>query len=167
MKWYSRFESKSEGSWSTFYFRKSVRSTYRLDKSEIDQKYNTLKSLNFKNVHIPNFSYEIKDYEIIYNIEYVKGKQLNPLSYMIHANTIYDSLINNENEWGFHDLKCENFITEIDTDKLYFVDFESFEWMTHSQKIEYYNKSIEHVLDNLNRMKKNIYKFGKHSSWPN
>lgn len=167
MKWYSRIDSEntSEGSWSTFYFEKTVKTVYKLDKSEIDKKYDTLKSLNFKNVHIPNFSYEVKDHEITYWVEYIKGKQLNPSSYMTRVDDIYNGLIDNGNKWGFHDLKCENFIAEIDTDKLYLVDFESFEWMTYDTKVKHYNKNIEHVLHNLNEMRKNIDMLSKHSFW--
>lgn len=166
MKWYSRdYKNIPEGSWSTFYFEKNVKSVYKLDKSEIDKKYDTLRNLNFKNVHIPSFSYKVKDHEITYCVEFIKGTQLNPLTYMTCVNDIYEGLVNNENEWGFEDLKCENFIAETITDKLYFIDFECFQWMTYDTKIKHYNKSVEHVRLNLNEMKKNIDMLNRHHFW--
>ena len=156
MKWYTRFEDIDHGDRSSFRFQKTVRYPFILEEpiaiAKENKKYSILKSFQFNRVHIPDFSYEITGHDIIYDVEFIKGTQLNPISFMHHAEIIYEDLVDNDKAWGFHDLQCENFVVEDNTAKLYLVDFESFQEMTFQEKIKEYNKNINRNLsrrDNL------------------
>lgn len=166
MKWYGRFdEVVNNGDQSSFTMIKTVRFPVKLNKDLIHKKYHLLQNLNFNRVHIPHFSYVIKDYEIIYYVEYIKGTQLNPLSYMLREKSIYEDLVDNDKEWGFHDLHPEDFIVEDNTNKLYLVDFESFEEMTFEEKVNDYNKNIKNILLNLDKIKRDLDTIHMNNFW--
>jgi len=166
MKWYSRFdEVVNNGDQSSFTLIKTVRFPVKLNKDLIDKKYGTLQGFGFDKVHIPNFSYEVTKHEIVYHIEFIKGTQLNPISFMNHKKIIYENLVDNDKEWGFHDLHPEDFIVEDNTNKLYLVDFESFEKMTFEEKVNDYNKNIKNILLNLDKIKKDLDTIHMNDFW--
>lgn len=156
MKWYSRFDEIDNGDRSSFTLIKTVRFPIKLDKNLVDEKHNTLQSFDFDKVHIPHFSYEVTKNEIVYHIEFIKGTQLNPISFMNHKKIIYENLVDNDKEWGFHDLLFENFIVEDNTEKLYLVDFESFEKMTLEEKKKNYLIAEKRALKDLNMLRKDL-----------
>ena len=149
MKWYSRFASIDYGDRSSFSFVKTIKFADKLLKRHVDEKYKTLQNLNFNRVHIPEFSYEVTEHELIHHVEFIKGKQLNPISFMHYERLIYEDLVNNKKEWGFHDLNPEDFISEDNTEKLYLVDFESFEKMTLKEKKIYHQKTVQRIVSRL------------------
>jgi len=156
MKWYSRFDEVDNGDRSSFTLIKTVRFPIKLNKDLIDEKYSTLQGFDFDKVHIPHFSYEVTKHEIVYHIEFIKGTQLNPISFMNHKKIIYENLVDNDKEWGFHDLLLENFIVEDNTEKLYLIDFESFEKMTSKEKRKNYFIAENRALKDLNRLRKDL-----------
>tara|TARA_B100000003_G_scaffold207801_1_gene226290 strand:- start:1097 stop:1636 length:540 start_codon:yes stop_codon:yes gene_type:complete len=155
MKWYTRFEDIDHGDRSSFRFQKTVRYPFILEEpitiAKENKKYSILKSFQFNRVHIPDFSYEITGHDIIYNVEFIKGTHLNPISFMHHAKIIYEDLVDNDKEWGFHDLNPEDFIFEGNTNKLYLVDFESFEKMTLKEKEIDHQKTVRRVVSRLHK----------------
>lgn len=130
MKWYQRSSCKI-----SFQFIKTIEYPDYLDDFAEEEKLNLLRSMDFGRIHIPNFTYRI-DYNVIkFNVDYIKGCQLCRHDYDSHwSQVIYEDLVDNDNPYGFHDIGPEQFICEIDTEKLYLVDFESFQLMTQEEK---------------------------------
>ena len=146
------------GSWtaSTFDFVKTVEFSDRLLKKHVDEKYKVLQNLSFNRVHIPKFSYEVTEHEIIHHIEFIKGTQMNPISFMCCNKLIYEDLVNNGKEWGFHSIHPEDFIFEDITNKLYLVDFESFCKMSLKEKVIDYQNTIKGITEELKQLKEDI-----------
>lgn len=147
MKWYQRTDCKV-----SFQFIKTIEYPEYLDDFAEEEKLNLLRSMDFGRIHIPNFTYRI-DYNVIkFNIDFIKGCQLcrrevcrckhcrhDYASYW--SQVIYEDLVDNDNPYGFHDIGPEQFICEIDTEKLYLVDFESFQPMTLEEKKQAWRNS--------------------------
>lgn len=130
MKWYQRSSCKV-----SFQFIKTIEYPDYLDDFAEEEKLNLIRSMDFGRIHIPNFTYRI-DYNVIkFNVDYIKGCQLCRHDYDSHwSQVIYEDLVDNDNPYGFHDIGPEQFICEMDTEKLYLVDFESFQLMTQEEK---------------------------------
>ena len=137
MKWYEKPECKI-----SFQFIKTIEYPEYLDDFAEEEKLNLLRSMDFGRIYIPNFTYRI-DYNIIkFNVDYIKGCQLCHHDYDSHwSQVIYEDLIDNDNPYGFHDLAPQQFICEDNTEKLYLVDFESFQPMTLEQKKQAWRNS--------------------------
>jgi len=137
MKWYQRSSCKI-----SFQFIKTIEYPEYLDDFAEEEKLNLLRSMDFGRIHIPNFTYTI-DYNVIkFNVDYIKGCQLCRHDYDSHwSQVIYEDLVDNDNLYGFHDIGPEQFICETDTEKLYLVDFESFQPMTLEEKKQAWRNS--------------------------
>lgn len=83
MKMYARFKDVDKGDRSFFTFSKTVVFPGPIHQRKTDEKYEALKNESFEYIHIPNFTYSIDDNKITYDIEFIKGTQLNPISFMV------------------------------------------------------------------------------------
>lgn len=139
MKWYQRSACKI-----SFQFIKTIEYP-KLDHEPERKKYDLLKSMDFGRIHIPNFTYVIKDNTIIFNVDYIKGCQLclHDYCHPRHwSKIIYEDLIDNDSPYGFSDLSPDQFVCEVKSEKMYLVDFESFEPMTLEEKKEVWRNSL-------------------------
>ena len=93
------------------------------DKDNFDaevwtERLERVKSQAFNRIKIPEFTYEIIDNEILFEIEFIKGRQLGATTFVNWKDVIKEDLIDIEDDWGFGDLKPENFIIAKKTDSL-------------------------------------------------
>tara|TARA_Y100000356_G_scaffold49838_1_gene39739 strand:- start:446 stop:934 length:489 start_codon:yes stop_codon:yes gene_type:complete len=103
--------------------------TIHCDKSEnVDKmvdKLDRLKKENFNRVLIPNFEYEVKNTDVIYTVDFIKGYGMGTLVPK-YANIVYEDVVKRKSEWTFMDLHTVNFIVEYSTEKIYAIDFQSY-----------------------------------------
>ena len=103
--------------------------TIHCDKSEnVDEmvdKLDRLKKENFNRVLIPNFEYEIKDKDVIYTVDFIKGNGIGTLIPKF-ADIVYEDVVKRNSEWVFVDLHTVNFMVEKGTKKIYAIDFQSY-----------------------------------------
>ena len=124
------------------------------DKSNFDveiwkERLERLKSQDFNRIKIPEFTYEIIDNEILLEIEFIKGRQLGATTFMYWQHVIKEDLVDREDDWGFGDLKPENFIIERKTDTLYLVDFETYDPRDPQYKLLEWNKYLKKSIDEI------------------
>jgi len=114
------------------------------------ERLERLKSQDFNRIKIPEFTYEIIDNEeILFEIEFIKGRQLGATTFDNWKNVIKEDLINSEDDWGFGDLKPENFVIEKRTDTLYLVDFDTYNPRDRRNKMLEWNKYLSLVVDEI------------------
>ena len=114
---------------------KPVKASFKLIKTihcdtsenvnEMVDKLDRLKNENFNRVLIPNFEYEVKNNDVIYTVDYIKGYGMGTLVPK-YANIVYEDVVKRRSEWTFMDLHTVNFIVEYSTEKIYAIDFQSY-----------------------------------------
>ena len=127
MKWYHYQPSEStEYEKKGFILKKEshVRNKQHLESFEF--RMSLLRQKKFKKIKIPDFTYRIDGSIITYEIEFIKGTQLKIENAHKYYNIIESDLIFTQEDYGFTDFSLENFIVQIHTGELYFVDFEDF-----------------------------------------
>lgn len=80
-----------------------------------------LQKTKFDFIHIPNFTFEVKDNNLTIESEFIKGWQ------QANLHQIYNDLISKD--WTFTDPHPSNFITCKKTLKTYAVDLDSFQYV--------------------------------------
>lgn len=113
------------------------------------ERLERVKSQDFNRIKIPEFTYEIIDNEILFEIEFIKGRQLGATTFMNWRDVIKEDLVDKEDDWGFGDLKPENFIIEKSTDTLYLVDFDTYNPRDHKNKLLEWNKYLKKSSDEI------------------
>ena len=114
---------------------KPVKASFKLIKTihcdtsenvnEMVDKLDRLKNENFNRVLIPNFEYEVKNNDVIYTVDFIKGYGMGTLVPK-YANIVYEDVVKRRSEWTFMDLHTVNFIVEYSTEKIYAIDFQSY-----------------------------------------
>tara|TARA_B100000401_G_C52569232_1_gene607119 strand:- start:165 stop:650 length:486 start_codon:yes stop_codon:yes gene_type:complete len=114
---------------------KPVKASFKLIKTihcdtsenvnEMVDKLDRLKNENFNRVLIPNFEYEVKNNDVIYTVDFIKGYGMGTLVPK-YANIVYEDVVKRKSEWTFMDLHTVNFIVEYSTEKIYAIDFQSY-----------------------------------------
>ena len=125
MKWYHYQPSESyEYEKKRFILKKEshVRNKQHLESFEF--RMSLLRQKKFRKIKIPYFTYCINGSIITYEIEFIKGTQLKIENVHEYYNIIESDLIFTEENYGFTDFSLENFIVQLHTGELYFVDFE-------------------------------------------
>lgn len=127
------------------------------DKENFDterwvERLERIKSQDFNRIKIPEFTYEIIDNEILFEIEFIKGRQLGATTFVNWKDVIKEDLVDKEDHWGFGDLKPENFVIEKNTDTLYLVDFDTYDPRGRENKLlewnKYLKKSVDEIVEN-------------------
>ena len=127
------------------------------DKENFDaerwvERLERIKSQDFNRIKIPEFTYEIIDNEILFEIEFIKGRQLGATTFVNWKDVIKEDLVDREDHWGFGDLKPENFVIEKNTDTLYLVDFDTYDPRGRENKLlewnKYLKKSVDEIVEN-------------------
>tara|TARA_B100001057_G_scaffold220347_1_gene220769 strand:+ start:560 stop:1063 length:504 start_codon:yes stop_codon:yes gene_type:complete len=116
------------------------------------ERLERIKSQDFNRIKIPEFTYEIIDNEILFEIEFIKGRQLGATTFVNWKDVIKEDLVDGEDHWGFSDLKPENFVIEKNTDTLYLVDFDTYNPRDRKSKLlewnKYLKKSVDEIVEN-------------------
>ena len=143
---------------------KPVKASFKLIKTihcdtsenvnEMVDKLDRLKNENFNRVLIPNFEYEVKNNDVIYTVDFIKGYGMGTLVPK-YANIVYEDVVKRKSEWTFMDLHTVNFIVEYSTEKIYAIDFQSYTKVPDkSDRQLYWDYSIKSDLNDLKRINK-------------
>tara|TARA_B100000424_G_scaffold256470_1_gene236477 strand:- start:452 stop:937 length:486 start_codon:yes stop_codon:yes gene_type:complete len=141
---------------------KPVKASFKLIKTihcdtsenvnEMVDKLDRLKNENFNRVLIPNFEYEVKNNDVIYTVDFIKGYGMGTLVPK-YANIVYEDVVKRKSEWTFMDLHTVNFIVEYSTEKIYAIDFQSYTKVPDkSDRQLYWDYSIKSDLNDLKRI---------------
>ena len=141
---------------------KPVKASFKLIKTihcdtsenvnEMVDKLDRLKNENFNRVLIPNFEYEVKNNDVIYTVDFIKGYGMGTLVPK-YANIVYEDVVKRRSEWTFMDLHTVNFIVEYSTEKIYAIDFQSYTKVPDkSDRQLYWDYSIKSDLNDLKRI---------------
>ena len=89
---------------------------------KIMELIDTVKTLSYDRVKIPEMSYELIDNELIITTEYIKGTILNPRVHTNFTSIIFEDLVLSENDYSATDYNPRNFVIQDNTYQLYYVD---------------------------------------------
>ena len=143
---------------------KPVKASFKLIKTihcdtsenvnEMVDKLDRLKNENFNRVLIPNFEYEVKNNDVIYTVDFIKGYGMGTLVPK-YANIVYEDVVKRRSEWTFMDLHTVNFIVEYSTEKIYAIDFQSYTKVpSQSDRQINWDYSTKSDLNDLKRINK-------------
>ena len=111
---------------------------------EMVNKLDRLKNENFNRVLIPDFSYEVNEDSVTYDVDFIKGYPVGTLISK-YADIVYEDVVKRTSDWTFMDLHSVNFIVEYSTDNIYAIDFQSYTYIpNHEERISRWNSCKDH-----------------------
>ena len=117
-------------------------------------KLERLKKENFNRIHIPDFEYKVEGNTITYDTVFIKGWGVGTLIPNF-ANIVYEDVVQRESDWTFDDYGGSNFIVEHNTDRIFAVDFQSYNYIPdhdyRNSKWEKFKNLNTNILKNLAR----------------
>lgn len=113
---------------STFTLVKQFNCSTKDDLDLMIDKLERLKNENFNRVHIPDFEFNVDGNNITYNTTFIKGWGIGTLIPKF-AKIISEDIVWRDSDWTFDDYGMSNFIVEYKTDKIYAVDFQSYNYI--------------------------------------
>ncbi len=112
----------------SFQFTKTIDCITEENTAMMVDKLERLKKEKFERILIPQFEYEVEDNIIIQKVEYIKGRKMG-MTVEKYRNWIYKDLVERDNDWTFCDYYYDNFIVLDGENKIYAVDFQSYDYM--------------------------------------
>ena len=108
-------------------------------------KLERLKNENFNRVHIPDFEYKVDGNILTYDTVLIP----------YFTNIIYEDIVQRDLDWTFDDYGSSNFIVEHNTDRIFAVDFQSYNYLPNrdyrESKWKKFEKLNSNVLDGLSK----------------
>lgn len=112
--------------------------------------YSLLKEDNdFGDIKVPKFDFEFTDTELIVKSQYIKGRQWQDDDLWHNSKLVFDNLVLKDGDYSFKDYNAHNFISESETDDLYYVDFEGYDCCTIEERSRLLQKELDKVLSRL------------------
>ena len=112
--------------------------------------YSLLKEDNdFGDIKVPKFDFEFTDTELIVKSQYIKGKQWQDDDLWHNSKLVFNNLVLKDGDYSFNDYNAHNFISESETDDLYYVDFEGYDCCTIEERSHSLQKELDKVLSRL------------------
>jgi len=102
-----------------------------LTKDNLDllvDKLERLKNENFNRINIPDFEYYVEGNILTYNTTFIKGWSIGTLIPKF-AKIVYEDVIQKDSDWTFDDYGSANFIVECNSDRIFAVDFQSYNYV--------------------------------------
>ena len=99
----------------------------------IVDKLSRLKNAKFDNILIPEFDYSLEGVILTQEIEYIKGRKCGMIKKR-YRDKIYKDLVEGESDWTFNDFNFNNFIVVERLNKIYAIDFQSYNFMPSRQE---------------------------------
>ena len=96
-------------------------------------KLSRLKNAKFDNILIPEFDYSLDGVIVTQEIEYIKGEKCGMIKKR-YRDKIYKDLVEGESDWTFNDFNFNNFIVVERLNKIYAIDFQSYNFMPSRQE---------------------------------
>ena len=91
-------------------------------------KLSRLKNAKFDNILIPEFDYNLDGVIVTQEIEYIKGEKCGMIKKK-YRDKIYKDLVEGESDWTFNDFNFNNFIVVERLNKIYAIDFQSYNFI--------------------------------------
>ena len=117
-------------------------------------KLERLKNEDFNRVHIPDFEYKVDGNILTYDTVFIKGWGVGTLI-PYFTNIIYEDIVQRDLDWTFDDYGSSNFIVEHNTDRIFAVDFQSYNYLPNrdyrESKWKKFEKLNSNVLDGLSK----------------
>tara|TARA_Y100001937_G_scaffold125836_1_gene193569 strand:- start:56 stop:514 length:459 start_codon:yes stop_codon:yes gene_type:complete len=126
MRWYHCEEENLTYKKKGFILKKESHVRCKKHLESLEFRMSLLRQKKFKKIKIPDFTYRVDGSIITYEIEFIKGTQLKIENVHKYYDIIKSDLIYTGEDYGFADFSLENFIIQINSRDLYFVDFEDF-----------------------------------------
>ena len=127
------------------------------DSKNVDEmvnKLDRLKNEDFNRVHIPDFEYKVDGNILTYDTVFIKGWGVGTLI-PYFTNIIYEDIVQRDLDWTFDDYGSSNFIVEHNTDRIFAVDFQSYNYLPNrdyrESKWKKFEKLNSNVLDGLSK----------------
>lgn len=118
--------------------------------------YSLLKEDNdFGDIKVPKFDFEVNGSELIVKSEFIKGKQWRAHDFWNNYDLIANNLVMREGDYSFKDYDPANFISEFDTNQIYYVDFEGYDKCTIQERLKLFQIKADSVLENTNPVLRN------------
>ena len=114
-------------------------------------KLSRLKNAKFDNILIPEFDYSLDGVVVTQEIEYIKGRKCG-MTIKKYRDKIYKDLVEGESDWTFNDFNFNNFIVVERLNKIYAVDFQSYNFIPSREE-------RQKLWDNNVRMNNIIYEY--------
>ena len=112
--------------------------------------YGLLKEDNdFGDIKIPKFDFKVKDTQLIVNSEFIKGRQWQDDDLWHNSELVFNNLVLKDGDYSFKDYNAHNFISESETDDLYYVDFEGYDYCDIKERSHLLQKELDKVLSRL------------------
>ena len=83
---------------------------------------NSVNTISYDRIKIPNMKYERKEDQLVINCEYIKGTILDPKIHTHFRSIIFEDFVLSENKYSVTDYHLRNFIIQDKTFNLYYVD---------------------------------------------
>ena len=91
-------------------------------------KLSRLKNAKFDNILVPEFDYNLEGVILTQEIEYIKGDKCGMIKKR-YRDKIYKDLVEGESDWTFNDFNFNNFIVVERLNKIYAIDFQSYNFI--------------------------------------
>jgi len=112
--------------------------------------YSLLKEdTNFGDIKVPKFDFEFTDTELIVKSQYIKGRQWQDDDLWHNSELVFNNLVLKDGDYSFKDYNAHNFISESETDDLYYVDFEGYDYCDIKERSHLLQKELDKVLSRL------------------
>ena len=111
-------------------------------------KLDRLKNEDFNRIHIPDFKYRVEGNTISYDTAFVKGYGVGTLI-PDFSNIVYEDIVQRDSDWTFTDYGMPNFIVEYKTDRIFAVDFQSYNYVPDRKYRESLWKKFENNISSF------------------
>ena len=101
--------------------------------NKICDKLHRLKNAKFNNILIPKFDYSLEGVILTQEIEYIKGRKCG-MTVKKYRDKIYKDLVEGDSDWTFDDFNFNNFIVVERLNKIYAIDFQSFNFLPSKEE---------------------------------
>ena len=106
-------------------------------------KLERLKNEKFEKILIPEFEYEVEGNILTQRVEYIKGRKCG-MTVKKYRDKIYQDLIERDSDWTFCDFNYDNFIVIEGEDKIYAIDFQSYNYLpSRKERLDLWEEDLE------------------------
>lgn len=110
--------------------------------------YTKLLQDDFGDIKVPRFTFSVTDTQLIINTEYIKGRQWQSDDLWHNFDFVANNIVFKDGDYSFTDFEPTNFIQEIDTNDVYYVDYESYDICTINERSNLLQRQRKMIEDN-------------------
>ena len=111
--------------------------------------YTKLQQDDFGDIKVPRFTFNVTDTQLIINTEYIKGRQWQIDDMWHNFDFVANNLVFKDGDYSFKDFEPTNFIEEVHTNIVYYVDFEAYDVCSIEERSALLQQQRDNALDML------------------